>query len=192
MANAKGTPQNLIARHPGNLGAVKTGAHSARLHRVRTLERLEELKEMPLLLPPDHPMLECVAAAETMVLMLWDDVLGRGVSDNEGKLRGVVDAHGRATVRLAKLYAMVGLTEEAKRTVESRRMCEDLAQKIQEASTGAQTRKERLQAVLELVAYHPASEPDMQMKALGALAALEMHAGRVELQRYAIDSRSYR
>jgi hypothetical protein len=104
--NKKGNPENLIAAQPGNLNAVKSGAHSPRLIQARAHEIVEELSRVAELDAAGRIVLGVVARLTAVIEAIDRDLDAGGVTDKKGEeryllrrresvSRRLLDAHDR-------------------------------------------------------------------------------------------------
>jgi hypothetical protein len=180
--NRNGNPENLIVRHPGNTNAAKSGAYSPTLRRARAAQRIEELCEMELLFPPDHPALEFLAGAEAVAGMLFDDLVERGVSLPNGQPRTAVDSFYRAVTRIMKLYAELGLTQESRQAAEETEARKRLDSELEAlgADSEASTRQS-LETALRHMATRQGVTMGDRLSALRLLTELETNKERLRV-----------
>src|ERR1051326_2924007 len=100
--NATGTPANLIASHPGNLNAIKSGvfSRSGRVLAPRAQEIAEVLLAAPHIKGIDAIGAEEIGSLVALLEALDTDITNRGVSTRSGEARTVVKLRLQASRRL--------------------------------------------------------------------------------------------
>jgi hypothetical protein len=85
--NKRGNPETLVSAHPGNMNAVRHGAHSPRLIQARTAEIAAELTQSFAFSPTQrlavHEATRCMAILEA----INRDLDERGLEDKRGRPR---------------------------------------------------------------------------------------------------------
>jgi hypothetical protein len=109
--NAKGTPSNLVAAHPGNLNALRSGAHSPRLIAARAAEIISEFEGVDRLDDEVRVALRELARLEALIEAIDRDLDDRGVTDRDGNERYLLQRRERYSRQLM---------ETTKRVAESR------------------------------------------------------------------------
>jgi hypothetical protein len=176
--NRHGHLETLTASHPANANAGKYGVYSARMRTDRVAARIEQLWQLPHILPPDHPLLEAIASQQVLIEAMDEDIAARGVTDRNGKVRAIVDLRNRAIGRLQRLLEAAGATPESQRRLEEDRARAELAAEIHrraEEQSGPDTRRRKLVVALETIAYEPESKTPEKLGALRNLTQLELY-----------------
>lgn len=113
--NPEGFPQTLVAAHPANENAVKSGVYSrsGQPYAGRAAEISEWLMSAGHITAQDE-----VAAAEVGRLIAlierMDDTLSKKITTNGGGARGMLDLRLRASGRLASWLSQLGLVPRAR------------------------------------------------------------------------------
>jgi hypothetical protein len=102
--NAKGHPASLVPAHPGNLNAVKSGAHSPRLIQVRANEILEGFSINKELDEPGRVVLGEVARLTAIIEAIDRDLDERGITDSKGNERYLLQRRERYARRLLEAH----------------------------------------------------------------------------------------
>lgn len=88
--NKKGNKNNLVARHPGNLNALKSGAHSPRMIQARADEIMETFEGAEQLDDAGKVHLAEVARLKAIIELIDQDLAERGLVDKEDRERYLV------------------------------------------------------------------------------------------------------
>ena len=98
--NKEGNPRSLVASHPGNLNAAKSGVHSPRLIQARADEIAGELTEGFDFSPAErlavHEAARCIAILEA----IDRDLDQRGLVDRDGSPRYLLNHRSRTSRHL--------------------------------------------------------------------------------------------
>jgi hypothetical protein len=105
--NPEGTPENLVASHPGNVNSVRSGVYSPRLMGARADEILEELD-----LPSNLDAAGKLAAREAATLTARIEAIEReldtnGMSNPRGEDRTLVQRRDGFSRRLGEANAQL-------------------------------------------------------------------------------------
>jgi hypothetical protein len=106
--NPKGNPVSLVAAHPGNLNALKSGAHSPRLIEARAAEIMSEFAGVEELDDEGRVALRELARLEALIEAIDHDLDARGVTDREGKERYLLQRRERYSRQLMETMERVG------------------------------------------------------------------------------------
>jgi hypothetical protein len=101
--NKKGHPTTLVAGHPGNLNAVKSGAHSARLIEARASEIVDGLGIADELDEEGKIALWELARLTAVIEAIDRDLSDRGLTDRNGKERYILQRRERYSRRLMEV-----------------------------------------------------------------------------------------
>jgi hypothetical protein len=101
--NRRGNPKTLVAAHPGNLNAVKSGAHSPRLIEARADEIISELNVTEELDEAGRIALLEVGRLMALIEAIDRDLGERGVADRNGKERYLLQRRERYSRRLMEV-----------------------------------------------------------------------------------------
>jgi hypothetical protein len=138
--NPKGTPENLIAAHPGNTNRLRHGIYS---ENGALDERTEQVTDAIMAAEHTVPLDEigAVAIGRTVALLdaIADDLAERGLTNKKGEARSIVNVQLSATRRLAELLDRFGLTprgraEWARQLAEGESLAQTIKRKKKEAA----------------------------------------------------------
>jgi hypothetical protein len=120
--NRKGNPENLVASHPENTSAVKSGAHSPRLIRARAEEIMQTMIVSPDLDEAGRFALAEVARLTGLVEAIDADLDKQGFTDKKGNERYLVQRRERFSRRLLDAHdRLVEALERAKKKAATNR-----------------------------------------------------------------------
>jgi hypothetical protein len=110
--NKGGNPKSLVSAHPGNLNAAKHGVHSPRLIQPRATEIADELTQSFAFSPPErlavHEAARCIAILEAIDC----DLDERGLVDNAGEPRYLLNHRARISRQLEQWLAKISAAIE--------------------------------------------------------------------------------
>lgn len=115
FVNTKGHRETLVAAHPGNLHAVKSGAHSPRLIEARASELVDEFGGTDTVDEAGKVALWELARLTALIEAIDRDLSERGVTDKAGKERYMLQRRERYSRRLIEVSDRV--LEARSRTV---------------------------------------------------------------------------
>lgn len=157
LVNKRGTPENLVPAHPGNLNATKHGIHSPRLIQSRATEIADELTQAFTFSPPErlavHEAARCIAILEA----IDRDLDERGLVDKSGEPRYLLNHRARVSRQLEQWLARISTAIErqpAHEQVPVRADFPDYVRALQQIALGRDptaTARERLAALKELL-----------------------------------------
>src|SRR6266516_4385691 len=155
--NKRGNPRSLVAAQPGNLNAVKQGVHSPRLIQKRAAEIAAELVDSADFLPAErlavHEAARCIAILEA----IDRDLDQRGLVDEEGKPRYLLNHRSRTSRQLEHWLEKVSAAIERQAATEQaplRGDFPDYVRALQRIALGQDptgTARDRLAALEELL-----------------------------------------
>jgi len=112
--NRKGTPSNLVAAHPGNTNASKTGVYSPRLLAPRAREVADALMGAPQATPLDQIAAEEIGSLVALLEATDADLERHGLTNGEGDARSLLDLRVRVSGRLERWLREFGATPAAR------------------------------------------------------------------------------
>ncbi len=167
--NKRGTPKNLVARHPGNTNSLKAGVYSERVQLERAKARLQELRQLPHSLPDGHPLLDAIARQQVVLDLIDEDLAQRGPTDRHGGVRSILDLRIRAVARLEKLLEKAELTPEAQRRTQSEAGRRAFAAEIARLEN-AKGNSDPVDGALKKIVFHPETTVSEKLRALQILS----------------------
>jgi hypothetical protein len=108
--NRRGTRSNLVASHPGNSNAVRSGVYSPRTLAPRAREIAEALMAAPHTVPLDVIAAEEIGSLVALLEAIDSDLLQRGLVDREGEARSMLDHRARVSRQLERWLGEFGAT----------------------------------------------------------------------------------
>jgi hypothetical protein len=157
--NKHGNPKSLVPAHPGNLNAVKQGVHSPRLIQARAAEIADELNQVFAFSPTERLAVNEAARCIAVIEAIDRDLDERGVANNDGEPRYLLNHRARASRQLEQWLTKVSAAVERLAKLEEvppRGDFVDYVQVLQsiafgqEASASARDRLSALRELLEL------------------------------------------
>jgi hypothetical protein len=100
--NRRGHPQTLVASHPGNLNAVKTGVYSDRLIRSRAAEIEADLTTLVEPSPSQRVAIREVSRSMALLEAIDDELDRGGLVDRRGNARNVLELRSRVSRQLER------------------------------------------------------------------------------------------
>lgn len=110
--NTNGNPTTLVASHPGNTNAVKHGVHSSRFIQPRAAEIVANLTESFEFSVLQRVAVEQAARCIAILEAIDRDLDERGVADNRGAARSLLNHRSRISRQLDRELAKIGPTIE--------------------------------------------------------------------------------
>jgi hypothetical protein len=166
--NKRGHPETLVAAQPGNLNAVRHGAHSPRLIQARAAELAAELAQSFDFSPTQrlavHEATRCMAILEA----IDRDLDERGLEDRRGRPRYLLDHRWRASRQLDHWLAKISdaiARQAAAGQEQPRAELADYVGELERIALGrdpSANAHDRLSALKELVKLHAASAASHQ------------------------------
>jgi hypothetical protein len=101
--NTRGHRETLVPAHPGNLNAVKSGAHSSRLIEERAMEILDDFGIAEELDETGQVALQELARLSAVIEAIDRDLSARGVTDRNGKERYLLQRRERFSRRVLEV-----------------------------------------------------------------------------------------
>jgi hypothetical protein len=123
--NNRGHSKTLVAAHPGNLSAVKSGVYSPRLISEAALEIANELLESFQFTPLERFAVHEFARCAALVNAIDADLDARGVVDRRGRERSVVALRTRTSRQLERWLEKISLAIESQAEQRDERLTRD-------------------------------------------------------------------
>jgi hypothetical protein len=105
--NKRGHPETLVAAQPGNLNAVRHGAHSPRLIQERATEIAAELTQSFAFSPTQRLAVHEVACCMAILEAIDRDLDERGLEDKRGRPRYLLNHRWRVSRQLDHWLAKI-------------------------------------------------------------------------------------
>ena len=172
--NKRGNPESLVASHPGNQNAVKHGVHSTRLIQERAAEIASELTETFEFSPPERLAVQEAARCIAILEAIDRDFDARGLVDNEGAPRYLLNHRSRISRQLEQWLQQISAAIERNQASEPEPLRADFPEYVRALQAIAlgrdttATARDRLAALRELLklerrgtsSYIEASSPE--------------------------------
>jgi hypothetical protein len=108
--NPKGRLENLVSAHPGNQNAVRSGVYSPRTLAPRAREIADALMAAPHTVPLDAIAADEIGAIVATLEAIDADLLARGLTNDKGDARSLLDLRIRMSGRLERWLREFGAT----------------------------------------------------------------------------------
>lgn len=165
--NVNGTPQTLVAAHPGNTSAVKYGVHSPRAIQPRADEIVAHLVESFEFSVAQRIAVEQVARCMAILEAIDRDLDERGLVDKRGQLRSLLNYRSRISGQLERWLSKITPAMERQSANEDAASAErsDYVRELRWIGLGHDTSasaRERVSAIKELLRADAAMRPEHQ------------------------------
>jgi hypothetical protein len=154
--NERGNPETLVASHPGNLNAVRHGAHSPRLIEARAVEIASELAQSFAFSATERLAVREAARCAAILEAIDRDLDERGLVDRRGGPRYLLNHRWRVSRQLDHWLERIGQAIQRQHVGQEQPRAEfaDYVRELQRIALGQHTSgsdRDRLGALKELL-----------------------------------------